>query len=186
MPVPSTTLPVRVALVGAGRVCDYHHVPALRLDPRATLVAACDADETLLERRRGEWKLEKTTTRFEEICADPDIDAVVIATPNASHRPIAVAAARAGKHVMCEKPLGLDAGEVRAMYDAARDAGVVHMTAFTYRFAPAMRYLKHLVASRIARSAAPFSAVNGFSIGPKRAGAGGNTNRRPEPATCST
>ena len=41
-----------------------------------------------------------------------------------------------GKHVMCEKPLGLNAGEVREMYDAARDAGVVHMTAFTYRFAP--------------------------------------------------
>jgi predicted dehydrogenase len=145
MPVRSTTAPVRVALVGAGRVCDYHHVPALRLDSRARLVAACDADEALLEKRRQEWGLEKTTTRFEEICSVPDIDALVIATPNASHRPIAVAAARAGKHVMCEKPLGLNAGEVRAMYEAAREAGVVHMTAFTYRFAPAMRYLKHLV-----------------------------------------
>jgi predicted dehydrogenase len=133
--------------VGAGRVCDYHHVPALRLDARARLVAACDADEALLENRREEWNLEKSTTRFEEICADPEIDALVIATPNSSHRPIAVAAARAGKHVMCEKPLGLNAGEVRAMYDAARDSGVVHMTAFTYRFAPAMRYLKHLVAA---------------------------------------
>ena len=48
---------------------------------------------------------------------------------------------------MCEKPLGLNAGEVRDMYIAARDAGVVHMTAFTYRFAPAMRYLRHLVKS---------------------------------------
>ncbi len=48
---------------------------------------------------------------------------------------------------MCEKPLGLNAGEVREMYHAARDAGVVHMTAFTYRFAPSMRYLKHLVAT---------------------------------------
>jgi predicted dehydrogenase len=43
---------------------------------------------------------------------------------------------------MCEKPLGLNAGEVRAMYEACRDAGVVLMTAFTYRFAPSMRYLK--------------------------------------------
>ena len=54
---------------------------------------------------------------------------------------------RAGKHVMCEKPLGLNAGEVRAMYEASRDAGVVHMTAFTYRFAPSMRYLRHLLKS---------------------------------------
>jgi predicted dehydrogenase len=110
-------------------------------------VAACDADATLLEKRRSEWGLQKISTRFEEICSDPDIDALVIATPNASHRPIAVAAALAGKHVMCEKPLGLDAGEVREMYEAAREAGVVHMTAFTYRFSPAMRYLKHLVAA---------------------------------------
>ncbi len=84
---------------------------------------------------------------LKQICADPEIDAVIIATPNFTHRPIAVAAAKAGKHVMCEKPLGLNAGEVREMYLAARDAGVVHMTAFTYRFAPAMRYLRHLVKS---------------------------------------
>ena len=147
MSLNSPSLPVRVGLVGAGRVCDYHHVPAIRLDSRASLVAACDADTALLERRRGEWDIDKVTTRFEDLCADPEIDALVIATPNASHRAIAIAAARAGKHIMCEKPLGLSAAEVREMHDAARDAGVVHMTAFTYRFAPAMRYMKHLVAS---------------------------------------
>jgi predicted dehydrogenase len=147
MSLNSASLPVRVGLVGAGRVCDYHHVPAIRLDSRASLVAACDADTALLERRRGEWDIDKVTTRFEDLCADPEIDALVIATPNASHRAIAIAAARAGKHIMCEKPLGLSAAEVREMHDAARDAGVVHMTAFTYRFAPAMRYMKHLVAS---------------------------------------
>jgi predicted dehydrogenase len=147
MPLNSASLPVRVGLVGAGRVCDYHHVPAIRLDSRARLVAACDADASLLERRRGEWDIDKVTTHFEDLCADPEVDALVIATPNASHLPIALAAARGGKHIMCEKPLGLSAAEVREMHDAARDAGVVHMTAFTYRFAPAMRYLKHLVAS---------------------------------------
>jgi predicted dehydrogenase len=72
---------------------------------------------------------------------------VIIATPNFTHRAIAVAAARAGKHILCEKPLGLNAGEVRSMVEAARDAGVVHMTAFTYRFAPAMRHLRHLLKS---------------------------------------
>lgn len=147
MPLRPASLPVRIALVGAGRVCDYHHVPAIRLDPRAKLVAACDADAALLARRRDDWQVDKLTTRFEEICADPEIDALVIATPNSSHRPIALAAAAAGKHIMCEKPVGLSAGEVCEMYHAARDAGVVHMTAFTYRFAPSMRYLKHLVSS---------------------------------------
>jgi predicted dehydrogenase len=139
--------PVRIALLGAGAVSDYHHVPGIRLDPRAQLVAACDTDPELLERRRRQWSLDCVTTDYREICADPGIDAIIIATPNATHRPMALAAIRHGKHVMCEKPLGLHAGEVREMYHAARDADVVHMTAFTYRFAPAMRYMKHLLVS---------------------------------------
>jgi len=138
---------VRVAIIGAGAVSDYHHVPALRLDPRAELVAACDSDPALLQRRKAEWGIDTVTTDYESLCADPGVDAVIVATPNYTHAPIALAAARGGKHIMCEKPLGLNGGEVRAMYEAARDAGVVHMTAFTYRFAPAMRYLRHLVHS---------------------------------------
>jgi predicted dehydrogenase len=138
---------VRVAIIGAGAVSDYHHVPALRLDPRAELVAVCDADPALLERRKRDWGISRVTTDALALCAADDVDAVIIATPNFTHRPIATAGARSGKHVMCEKPLGLNAGEVRAMYEAARDAGVAHMTAFTYRFAPSMRYLRHLLKS---------------------------------------
>ena len=138
---------VRVAIVGAGAVSDYHHVPAIQLDPRAELAAACDADPALLEKRKGDWGVDRVTTDPLELCTWPEVDALIIATPNFTHKPIALAAARGGKHMMCEKPLGLNAGEVREMYVAARDAGVVHMTAFTYRFAPAMRYLRHLLKS---------------------------------------
>jgi len=138
---------VRIAIVGAGAVSDYHHVPAIRLDPRAELVAVCDADAGLLEKRRADWQVDKVTTDAISLCNDPGVDALIIATPNFTHRNIAIAAARGGKHVMCEKPLGLNAGEVRQMYEAARDGRVVHMTAFTYRFAPSMRYLRHLLKS---------------------------------------
>jgi predicted dehydrogenase len=144
MPKPHRQ-PVRIALLGAGAVSDYHHVPGIRLDPRAELVAACDTNADLLERRRRDWSLDYVTTDYRQICADPAIDAVIIATPNFTHVPQAIEAAKHGKHIMCEKPLGLHAGEVRAMYDAAQQADVVHMTAFTYRFAPSMRYLKHLL-----------------------------------------
>jgi predicted dehydrogenase len=145
MTIRASATPVRVAIIGAGKVSDYHHVPAIALDSRATLVAACDSDERLLEQRRTDWRIDKLTTDYQAICRDPEVDAVVIATPNFTHKPIALAAARAGKHIMCEKPLGLNAGEVREMYETARDNGVVHMTAFTYRFAPSMRYLRQLV-----------------------------------------
>ncbi len=139
--------PVRIGIVGAGAVSDYHHVPGIRIDPRAELGGICDASGELLASRQKSWDCEYATTDPEEFCASDNIDAVIIATPNFTHRSIALAAARNGKHVMCEKPLALCAAEVREMYHAARDASVVHMTAFTYRFAPAMRYLRHLLTS---------------------------------------
>lgn len=137
--------PVRIGIIGAGAVSDYHHVPGIRLDSRARLTAVCDASPDLVAKRKQEWNVQLATTNFLEVCQSPDVDAVVIATPNDTHREIAVAAAAAGKHVMCEKPLGLNASEVEQMYRAATKADVVHMTAFTYRFAPAMRYMAHLV-----------------------------------------
>jgi predicted dehydrogenase len=147
MAVTAASNKVRVAVIGAGAVSDYHHVPALKMDPRAELTAVCDASSELLEKRRTDWAVDLVSTDPEVVCSSPDVDAVIIATPNFTHKPIALAAARAGKHVMCEKPLGLNAEEVCAMYEACRDAGVVHMTAFTYRFAPSMRYLRHLLRS---------------------------------------
>ena len=139
--------PIRIGIIGAGAVSDYHHVPGIRIDPRAELVAACDGNEALLEQRKSDWGIEKTTTDYEALCADPHIDAIIIATPNFTHKDMAIAAARNGKHIMCEKPLGLSGDEVHEMRDAAVAAGVVHMTAFTYRFAPSMRYIHHLVTS---------------------------------------
>jgi predicted dehydrogenase len=139
--------PVRIGIIGAGAVSDYHHVPGIRLDPRATLTAVADTDPALLEKRKGEWGVSIASTDPIAIATHPEVDAVIIATPNFTHKPIAIAAAQAGKHIMCEKPLGLNAGEVQSMYEAARDAKVVHMTAFTYRFAPSMKYLRHLLKS---------------------------------------
>jgi predicted dehydrogenase len=138
---------VRFGIIGAGAVSDYHHVPGIRLDPRAELVAVCDPNRELLEKRRTDWGIDKLYDNYEDLAADPDVDAVIIATPNDTHSPIALACIAGGKHLMCEKPLGLNVGEAAAMYRAARDKGVKHMTAFTYRFAPSMRYLRHLVKS---------------------------------------
>ncbi len=122
-------------------------MPGIRIDPRAELVAVCDPNEALLEQRKKDWGETKSTTNYEDIAADEDVDAVIVATPNFTHKPISEACIAAGKHVMCEKPLGLNFQESAEMYRAARDKGVRHMTAFTYRFAPSMRYVRHLVNS---------------------------------------
>lgn len=138
---------VRLGIIGAGAVADYHHVPGIRLDPRASLQAVCDPNEQLLAQRKTDWNVDSVTTDYEQLAADPDVDAVIIATPNHTHRPIALACLAGGKHVMCEKPLGLNFAESAEMYRAARDRNLRHMTAFTYRFAPSMRYVRHLVHS---------------------------------------
>ncbi len=137
--------PLRIAIIGAGAVSDYHHVPGIRLDPRAELAAICDTDEKLLEKRRKEWGCDFISTDPEAVCADDRVDAVIIATPNFTHCPITLAAAKHGKHVMCEKPLGIRAEEAEAMFRAAESAAIVHMTAFTYRFAPSMKFLRRLL-----------------------------------------
>lgn len=136
---------VRIGIIGAGAVSDYHHVPGIRLDSRAELVAMCDPNAALLEQRKKDWGPLRSYTNYEDIAKDPDVDAVIIATPNFTHLPIALACIENGKHVMAEKPLGLNFEESALMYRAARDKGVRHMTAFTYRFAPSMRYVRHLV-----------------------------------------
>lgn len=80
-----------------------------------------------------------------ELLGRGDVDAVIVATPNFLHCPITLEAIRAGKHVLCEKPLGLNHAETMEMLRAAEAAGVVHMTAFTYRYAPGVQYLRWLI-----------------------------------------
>lgn len=137
---------IRVALIGCGGITLQNHLPGLALCPDARVTALCDADPAALERARQQTGVPVASTRFEDIVTREDVDAVIIATPNFTHAPIARAAIAAGKHVLCEKPLALDAAEARALAAEADRAGVRHMTAFTYRFVPAMRYLADLVA----------------------------------------
>ncbi len=133
-----------IGIIGCGGITLQNHLPGLALCRDVRVTALCDADPRTLEKARLETGCPVTTTRYEEVVARDDVQAVIIATPNMLHYPIAMAAIAAGKHVLCEKPIALGAADARAMAAAADAAGVRHMTAFTYRFVPAMRYLKHL------------------------------------------
>jgi predicted dehydrogenase len=136
---------VNVAIVGCGGITLQNHLPGLQLCSDVRLAALCDANSTVLERARQQTGIAVGSTRYEEIVTRDDVDAVIIATPNVSHAPIAMAAMEHGKHVLCEKPLALNHADAAAMAAAGDRANVRHMTAFTYRFVPAMRYLAHLV-----------------------------------------
>ena len=133
------------AIVGCGGITLQNHLPGLALCPQARVVALCDTDPATLERARQQTGVSVTSTKYEDVVRHDDVQAVIIATPNFTHAPIALAAIAAGKHVLCEKPIALSYADAKSMADAADKAGVRHMSAFTYRFVPAMRYLAHLI-----------------------------------------
>lgn len=135
------------AIVGCGGITLQNHLPGLALCPETKVVALCDTDAACLQRASRQTGIKVTSTNYQEIVTRDDVHAVIIATPNFVHAPIALAAINAGKHVMCEKPLAMNYTEAMQMYRAAEGKNVRHMTAFTYRFVPAMRYLTHLVKS---------------------------------------
>src|SRR5579859_7566030 len=137
---------VGVGVIGVGGISSHVHLPGIQLSPQAEIVALCDSDSERLQQRAREYGVAHTFSSYEELLQDPAVDAVVVATPTLLHAPIALAALAARKHVLVEKQLGMSYAETVQMYEAAKSAGVRHMTAFTYRFVPAMRYLKHLVA----------------------------------------
>jgi predicted dehydrogenase len=136
---------LNIAIIGCGGITFQNHLPGFALCPGARILAVCDKDEAVLNRAREQSGAVIATTKHSEILKREDIHAVVIATPNVTHAPIALEAIRHGKHVLCEKPLAMNYAEAKDMSDAANRSGIRHMTAFTYRFVPAMRYLAHLI-----------------------------------------
>lgn len=136
---------VGVGVIGVGGISGYVHLPGLQRCQQAEIVALCDSNADLLRQRAEQYGVEHTFTEYNDLLQHPSVDAVVIATPTIMHAPIALAAIAAGKHVLVEKQLAMNYDEAVKMYEAARSAGVRHMTAFTYRFVPAMRYLKYLL-----------------------------------------
>jgi predicted dehydrogenase len=136
-----------VAIIGCGSITLQNHLPGLALCPTATITAVCDPNPAALQAAADHTGAKVVTSRCQEAIERDDVHAVLIATPNAFHAPVALAAIAAGKHVFCEKPIALNLAEAVRMARAAEAAGVRHMAAFTYRFVPAMRYLAHLVRS---------------------------------------
>jgi myo-inositol 2-dehydrogenase/D-chiro-inositol 1-dehydrogenase len=109
------------------------------------LQAACARNPERLKGFAGNWGFASTETDWRGMVERKDIDLIDIASPNDTHAEIAIAAAKAGKMVICEKPLGRNAAEARAMTEAVESAGVANMVWYNYRRVPAVALLKHLI-----------------------------------------
>lgn len=143
---------VNVGLIGGGFMGKAHSLayaampmfywPAPALPVRSILAESSDALAAEAARRFG---FERATGDWRKVIDDPDVHVVDIATPNHLHAEIAIAAAQAGKHIICEKPLARTVEESKAMWEAVKDAGIVHMVAFNYRRTPAVALAKKYI-----------------------------------------
>ena len=150
MATPSKTL--NIGLIGYGFMgrahsnayCQVNHF--FELDHRPVLKAACARQEDKLQDFAQRWGWESTETDWRRLIERDDIDVIDICTPNSTHHDIAIAAAEAGKMVLCEKPLAMNAIEAHAMMDAIEKAGVANMAWFNYRRVPAIALARQIVA----------------------------------------
>ena len=141
--------PLSVAVIGAGMAGRSHAAGYRQVNtvfgeglPPIRLAAIADANTELAEDAARRYGYDKAVSSWEEIAADPSIDAVSIVVGNALHRPIAEALVKAGKHVLCEKPLAGSLDDARAMVAAERSAEVVTAVGYTYRRSPAITAIR--------------------------------------------
>ncbi len=145
---------LRIGLIGGGFMGRTHSngynrirnfFPELEYMP--VLKAVCFRNETKLKAFAEQWGYESIETDWRKLIARDDIDAVDICTPNDTHAEIAIAAAKAGKMVLCEKPLARNMAESQEMVDAIEKAGVANTVWYNYRRIPAVTLAKNIVDS---------------------------------------
>lgn len=134
-------------IVGCGWVARDYVAPAIIAAPNARLVALCDPSPAAMARIAALEPHAGCVTDLDALLARPDLDAVYVATPNHLHAPLVEAAARAGKHVLCEKPMATTLADAERMVAACARAGVQYGTAFDQRFQAYHRRLRALVAA---------------------------------------
>ena len=137
--------PVNWGIVGCGWVARDYVAPAMLAAPVVRLHALCDPDPVALARIAALAPGAVANTDLAAFLATPGMEAVYVATPNHLHRPLVEAAARAGKHVLCEKPMATTLADAEAMVAACAAAGVRYATAFDQRFQAYHRRLRGLI-----------------------------------------
>lgn len=136
---------IGMGLVGPGFVA-AHHLDAVRRLGDVDIIAIAGSSQKSAERKASTYKVDRAYGDYKELIADPDIQVVHNTTPNHLHLPVTMAALAAGKHVISDKPLALNAEEGRKLRDAALAAKVVHVVTFNYRGNPLVQQARGMIA----------------------------------------
>jgi predicted dehydrogenase len=137
--VPDLQKPLGLGFIGSGRIAQAHLSAAANLSGRVRVVAIAGRRRDPADAAARKYGIPAVVGDYRELLVNPDVDAVVITTPNDSHAAIACDAAKAGKHILVEKPMALDTASAKAMVRAADDGGVTLMVAQSRRFSDAVQ-----------------------------------------------
>lgn len=142
---------IGIGIVGGGYMGKAHAVAHASVGAifntalRPKLEMVCATNDASAAKYRDAYGFERATSDWQVLVDDPKVDAVVIASPQSTHRAIATAAFAAGKPVFCEKPLGVDVADSRAMVAAADASGQINMSGFNYIRTPASQFVKQML-----------------------------------------
>src|SRR5262245_52023844 len=133
---------VRFGMIGTSWYADALHLPSLTSHPQATVTAICGRNQERAGEMARKFNIPNIFGDYGELMRSGLVDAVVIAAPDDLHHAMTLAAVEAGLHVICEKPLALNAADAREMAEKADAAGVKHMTFFTLRWFQHTQFVK--------------------------------------------
>jgi predicted dehydrogenase len=132
-------------VLGAGAWARHAHLPGYLRDPRCKVVAIADPNRALAEQAASEFNIPVVARDHTEVVQRDDVDLVDVCTPSATHLELSLAALEAGKHVLCEKPVAFDYRDTLRAAALARSRKLKTRLGFTFRYSPAMRYMKALI-----------------------------------------
>jgi predicted dehydrogenase len=135
----------RIGIIGTGGISHCHMKAYIDNSDRCEVVAACDLDEAKLTRFCNRYNIPAKYTDYNEMLAKENLDCVSVCTWNSQHMPATVAALKAGKNVLCEKPMALNAAEAKIMKDTAEETGKLLQIGFCRRFGNDAAVLKEMI-----------------------------------------
>lgn len=133
---------IRIGIIGAGNIAQNAHLPSYLKLNDVEITAVCDVNEMRVKEVSNKYGIKHAFTDYRDLLSIGEIDAVSICTGNNFHQPIAVAAANAGKHILCEKPMAMNVEEAKSMLDAKEKNNIIFMMGFVNRFRADSKVIK--------------------------------------------
>lgn len=138
---------VHVGIIGCGGIANGKHLPSLHKLPNVKIVAFCDLIKERAQKAKEEYGTEDALvcTDYHTLLQQGDIEVVHVLTPNCAHAELSIAALKAGKHVMCEKPMASSYAEAKAMVEAAKESGKFLTIGYQTRSQVTHQYVRHMI-----------------------------------------